>query len=111
MAEILRQKAIYKEFPLINQQSAPRCNNEQWTISSIKSLHTDRLRLQFFCENDLYEQAKFQEWNRHSSVCRSTERQDDETDSDIAHDQVDFIFIINTSRNFHFSPAKSILPL
>ena len=48
-------------------------------ISSIKSLHSERLQLQFMCEDDHYEQNKFQQWNQ----MISNDEQDSDTDTDI----------------------------
>jgi hypothetical protein len=89
MRDILRRKPIYKEFILINQQS----NGKQSIISKIKSLHTERLKLQFMCEDDKYEQDKFQQWNQYLFDNTSIEEQDTdcETDTDIDDSQVDLL--------------------
>ena len=64
IGEILRKQPIYKEFVLINQQGDLLSNGKQTKISSIKSLHSERLKLQFMCEDDKYEQDKLQQWNQ-----------------------------------------------
>ncbi|CAF1539178.1 unnamed protein product, partial [Adineta steineri] len=89
IGEILRKKPIYKEFILINQQSDILSNGKQSMISSIKSLHTERLKLQFMCEDDKYEQEKFQQWNQYVLENVSIDEQDTEyeTDSDIDDQQ------------------------
>jgi hypothetical protein len=93
IGEILRKKSIYKEFLLINQQSNLLSNGKQSIISSIKSLHTERLKLQFMCEDDKYEQDKFQQWNQHLLDNTSIDQQDTdfETDSDIDDSRVYFV--------------------
>ncbi|CAF4596302.1 unnamed protein product [Rotaria sp. Silwood1] len=85
IGEILRKKPIYKEFLLINQQSDLLSNGKQSIISSIKSLHTERIKLQFMCEDDKYEQEKFQQSNQYLLNNITTDQQDTdyETDSDI----------------------------
>jgi len=90
MGEILQKNPIYKEFILINQQSDLLSNGKQSIISSIKSFHTERLKLQFMCEDDKYEQEKFQQWNQYLLDNTSIDQQDTdyETDSDIDTDQV-----------------------
>ncbi len=90
IGDILRKKSIYKEFLLINQQSNLLSNGKQSIISSIKSLHTERLKLQFMCEDDKYEQDKFQEWNQYLLNNPSIDQQDTdfETDSDIDDSRV-----------------------
>ncbi|CAF1033210.1 unnamed protein product [Rotaria magnacalcarata] len=90
--EILRTKPIYKEFLLINQQSDLLSNSKQSIISSIKSLHTERIKLQFMCEDDKYEQEKFQQWNQYLLKNTSIGQQDIDyaTDSDIDEYQENF---------------------
>ena len=90
IGEILRQKPIYKEFVLINQQTDLLSNGKQSIISSIKSIHTERLKLQFMCEEDKYEQEKFQQWNQHLTDNISMDEQDTDyqTDSDLDEHQV-----------------------
>jgi hypothetical protein len=90
MGEILQKNPIYKEFILINQQSDLLSNGKQSITSSIKSFHTERLKLQFMCEDDKYEQEKFQQWNQYLLDNTSIDQQDTdyETDSDIDTDQV-----------------------
>jgi hypothetical protein len=90
IGEILRKKPIYKEFILINQQSDLLSNGKQSMISSIKSLHSERLKLQFMCEDDKYEQEKFQQWNQYLTENSSIDQQetDEETDSDMDEQQV-----------------------
>ncbi|CAF1387732.1 unnamed protein product [Adineta steineri] len=89
IGEILRKKPIYKEFILMNQQSDILSNGKQSMISSIKSLHTERLKLQFMCEDDKYEEEKFQQWNQYVLENISIDEQDTEyeTDSDIDDQQ------------------------
>jgi hypothetical protein len=91
MGEILRKKPIYKEFILINQE----LNGKQSVISNIKSLHTERVKLQFMCADDKYEQEKFQQWNQHLLDNTSFDQQDTdvETDSDIDDSLVYCFFI------------------
>jgi hypothetical protein len=89
IGEILRKKPIYKEFILINQQSNLLSNGKQSIISSIKSIHTERLKLQFMCEDDKYEQQKFQHLIDNTSI----DQQD--TDSDIDDHQVNSILLIS----------------
>ena len=89
IGDILRKNSIYKEFILINQQSALLSNGKQSVISSIKSLHIERLKLQFMCEDDKYEQEKFQEFNQYFNE----QETDYETDSD-----PDDILVINSNR-------------
>ncbi|CAF1144378.1 unnamed protein product [Rotaria sordida] len=79
--DILRKKSFYKEFILINQQSNLLSNGKQSIISSIKSLHTERLKLQFMCEDDKYEQEIFKQSNQYLLDNISIDQQD--TDSDI----------------------------
>jgi hypothetical protein len=86
IGQILRKKPIYKEFILINQQSDLLSNGKQSVISSIKSLHMERLKLQFMCEDDKYEQDKFQQWNQYLTI--DQQDTDYETDSDIDDQQV-----------------------
>ncbi|UJR24021.1 hypothetical protein I4U23_026986 [Adineta vaga] len=81
ISEVLRTKPIYKEFILMNQQSNLLSNGKQTKISSIKSLHSERLKLQFMCEDDKYEQDKFQQWNQFVT-------------KDQQHDQTDILFSV-----------------
>ena len=83
IGEILRKKPIYKEFLLINQQSDLLSHGKQSSVSSIKSLHSERLKLQFMCEDDKYEQEKFQQWNENADM-----EQQQLTDSDTDELQV-----------------------
>jgi hypothetical protein len=101
IGEILRKKPIYKEFILINQQ----LNGKQSIISSIKSLHTERLKLQFMCEDDKYEQDKFQQWNQYLINNKSIDQQDTdyETDSDIDDHQNDIDMSSSTSKKLNQS--------
>jgi hypothetical protein len=100
IGEILRKKPIYKEFILINQQSDLLSNGKQSMISSIKSLHSERLKLQFMCEDDKYEQEKFQQWNQYLTENSSIDQQetDEETDSDMDEQQVIWKIINLTER-------------
>lgn len=88
IGEVLRKKPIYKEFILINQQSDLLLNGKQSIMSSITSLHTERFKLQFMCEDDKYEQDKFQQWNQYLTENRLADQQDTdcETDTDIDDD-------------------------
>ena len=53
-------------------------------------MHSERLKLQFMCEDDKYEQEKFQQWNQHLIENSSMNQQetDEETDTDIDDEQV-----------------------
>jgi len=57
--EVLRKTPIYKQFILINQQSELLSSGKDSLISSFKSLHTERVQLQFMCEDDKYEQKSY----------------------------------------------------
>lgn len=61
LPEILRTKSIYKEFPLRNEENHLFSQGKQSLITTIKSFPSDRLRLQFLCEDDLYEQNNIDE--------------------------------------------------
>jgi len=88
--EILNKKSIYKEFILINKESELLSNGKESIISSIKSLHNQRLKLQFMCEDDKYEQNKFQQLNQYLLDNTSIDQQDTDyqTDSDQDDNQV-----------------------
>ena len=68
LAEILRTKSIYKEFPLRNEQNQLFSQGKQSLITTIKSFPSDRLRLQFLCEDDLYEQNNIDERTNHPQI-------------------------------------------
>ena len=78
---------MYKEFILINQQSDLLSNGKQSIISSIKSLHTERLKLQFMCEEDKYEQDKFNQYLT-ENISIDQQETDYETDSNPDEHQV-----------------------
>lgn len=82
---------MYKEFILINQQS----NGKQSIISSIKSLHTERLKLQFMCEDDQYEQDKF---NQYLTQNLSNDQQETDYETDSNPDEHQVIIDIQTRR-------------
>lgn len=70
----------------MNQQSDLLSNGKQSMISSIKSLHSERLHLQFMCEDDHYEQNKFQQWNQ---MISKDQQQDSDTDTDTDIEDLD----------------------
>ncbi|CAF3824985.1 unnamed protein product, partial [Rotaria magnacalcarata] len=111
--EILRTKPIYKEFLLINQQSHLLSNSKQSIISSIKSLHTERLKLQFMCEDDKYEQEKCQQWNQHLLNNKLPDQRDIDyaTDSDINEYQGNFKEIDHYSRVSNKRNESELWPL
>ena len=79
LGEILKEKPIYKEFLLINEQGELLSNGKDSLISQIKSFHCERLHLQILCEDDQYEQKIFQQSKR----TREDEDTDVESDSDL----------------------------
>jgi hypothetical protein len=91
---------------LINEQSVLLSNGKQSIISSIKSLQTERIKLQFMCEDDKYEQDKFQKWNQHLTDNTTVDEQDtddNETDADQDDDQVYLQLTFRHSIIFLFS--------
>ena len=79
LGEILKDKPIYKEFLLINEQAALLSSGKDSLISQIKSFHCERLHLQLLCEDDQYEQKIFQQSRRPTE----DEDTDYESDSDL----------------------------
>ena len=70
----MKEKPIYKEFLLINEQAQLLSSGKDSIVSQIKTFHCERLHLQIMCEDDQYEQKMFEQSNK------SSQDEDDETD-------------------------------
>lgn len=84
LAEIFKEKSIYKEFLFVNENSELLSKGKDSIISQIKSFHCERLHLQWMCEDDRYEQKIFQQ----RKLSKEDQDTDYESDSDLNHQQV-----------------------